>query len=92
MGWAISHRETVVIENIYEDPRIPIEAYKPTFVNSLAIAPERPADPIAAVGAYWARRALPNDQQVRDLELIAGLMATALERIAARDLIVEHNN
>lgn len=37
-------------------------------MNSLEMAPGRPEDPIAALGAYWARpyRALP--AQIRGLE------------------------
>src|SRR5258706_2837414 len=31
-GWAINHREVVVIEDIYVDDRIPHDAYRPTFV------------------------------------------------------------
>jgi len=40
-GWAMLHREAVTIEDIYVDPRIPIDAYRPTFVKSLAMVPIR---------------------------------------------------
>jgi GAF domain-containing protein len=80
-GWAITHRETVVIDNIYDDARIPVIAYKPTFVNSLAMAPVRPADPIAALGAYWANPHRATRAQVDGLEAVARLTATALERV-----------
>lgn len=80
-GWAITHRETVIIDNIYDDARIPIIAYKPTFVNSLAMAPVRPADPIAALGAYWAKPHRATRAQVDGLEAVARLTATALERV-----------
>ncbi len=82
-GWAITHHQTVVIDNVYDDPRIPIVAYKPTFVNSLVMAPVKPEQPIAALGAYWAKpyRALP--AQVRGLEAAAQATAIALERLRA---------
>ena len=48
------HREAVAIPDIYVDPRIPHDAYRPTFVKSLAVVPVRKDDPIAAIGAYWA--------------------------------------
>jgi len=83
-GWAITHRETVVIDNIYDDPRIPIIAYKPTFVNSLAMAPVRPANPIAALGAYWAKPHRATRAQVQGLETAAAETARALQRIHAR--------
>jgi GAF domain-containing protein len=53
-GWAMQHRQAVVIRDIYEDPRIPHDAYRPTFVKSLAMIPVRVDDPVAAIGAYWA--------------------------------------
>ena len=40
-GWAMIHRETALIEDIYLDARIPIDAYAPTFVNSLLRVPIR---------------------------------------------------
>jgi signal transduction histidine kinase/CheY-like chemotaxis protein len=47
-------RQQVAIVDIYADPRIPHEAYRPTFVKSLAMTPIRSEDPIGALGAYWA--------------------------------------
>src|SRR5215467_12485878 len=38
-GWVMLNREPAVIEDIYADPRIPAEAYRPTFVKSLAMVP-----------------------------------------------------
>src|ERR671918_520465 len=33
-GWAMLNRQSVAIDDIYADPRIPHEAYRPTFVKS----------------------------------------------------------
>jgi GAF domain-containing protein len=82
-GWAILHRETVVIENVYDDERIPVVAYKPTFVNSLVMAPVRPVDPIAALGAYWADPYRATRDQISGLEAAARVTAAALERLRA---------
>jgi signal transduction histidine kinase len=76
-GWAMEHRETVVIEDIYVDDRIPLDAYRPTFVKSLAMVPVRPEDPVAAIGAYWARRHRATARELRILETVAGLAAVA---------------
>jgi len=51
-GWAMIHRQHVVIPDIYSDDRIPHDAYRPTFVKSLMMVPVRREDPIAAIGAY----------------------------------------
>src|SRR5690606_15126113 len=34
-GWAIRHKQAAVIDDIYADPRLLIEAYRGTFVKSL---------------------------------------------------------
>ena len=80
-GWAMQHRRAAVIENIYEDPRIPHDAYRPTFVKSLAMVPIRTIDPIGAIGNYWAGRRLPSRQQVRLLQALADTTAVAMENV-----------
>ena len=52
-GWVMNHKETVTIEDIYKDSRIPINAYRSTFVKSLVMVPIRSRDPIGAIGNYW---------------------------------------
>lgn len=83
-GWAILNKETVVIEDITGDPRIPLAAYQPTFVKSLAMAPVGLPNPIAAVGAYWAEERRPTDDEVQALETIARATAVALENTRLR--------
>ena len=53
-GWVMIHREAVAIGDIYADARIPADAYRPTFVKSLAMVPIRTKAPIGAIGNYWA--------------------------------------
>jgi hypothetical protein len=38
-GWSMLNAQTAVIEDIYADPRIPHQAYRPTFVKSLIMTP-----------------------------------------------------
>lgn len=80
-GWAMSRGETAVIPDIYVDDRIPHDAYRPTFVKSLVMTPVRPADPIAAIGAYWAERRQPTPDEVTALSVLARATATALENV-----------
>lgn len=77
-GWAMLNRRAAIIEDIYEDPRIPLAAYRVTFVRSLVMVPVRAEDPVAAIGAYWATRRRPSDDEVRLLETIANGAAVAL--------------
>lgn len=83
-GWAIMNRETVVIEDITGDPRIPLAAYQPTFVKSLAMAPVGLPDPIAAIGAYWATKRRPTDDEVHALETMARAASVAMENVRLR--------
>jgi GAF domain-containing protein len=51
-GWAMLNAQTAVIEDVFEDPRIPYDAYLPTFVKSLIMTPLGEKN-VAAMGAYW---------------------------------------
>lgn len=80
-GWAMIHRESVVIEDIYADARIPHDAYRPTFVQSLAMVPIRAEDPVGAVGAYWAHPHEATPRQVALLEALADAAGVALVNV-----------
>lgn len=78
-GWAMLNREPAVIEDIYADDRIPHEAYRATFVKSLVMVPVRRADPVGAIGAYWAERRVPGLREVSLLQALADSAAVAVE-------------
>lgn len=78
-GWVMLNREVAVVPDIYQDDRIPHDAYRPTFVKSLVMTPVRPKDPIAAIGAYWAQARRPSADEVTKLEIMARATATALD-------------
>ncbi len=80
-GWVMLNRQPAVIEDIYSDSRIPAEAYRPTFVKSLAMVPIRTNDPVGAIGTYWAERRQPGPEQVKILAALADTTAVALENV-----------
>lgn len=80
-GWAMLNRQTAVIEDIYIDDRIPVDAYRPTFVKSLAMVPIRTSDPVGAIGNYWARQHMPTEEEVRLLEALANSTSIAMENV-----------
>lgn len=80
-GWVMINRQSVMIEDIYEDSRIPSDAYRPTFVRSLAMVPIRTLDPIGAIGNYWATPYLATPEQIKVLQMLADTTAVALENI-----------
>jgi GAF domain-containing protein len=79
-GWAMLHDEVAVVPDITGDDRIPLAAYKPTFVKSLVMIPM--GDPAGgAIGAYWAHLHTATPAQVDALRALAAAAATALERV-----------
>jgi two-component sensor histidine kinase len=81
-GWAMLHGETAMVADVYKNPRIQKDDYRPTFVKSLVMTPVRAADPVAAIGAYWARARTPSSDEVARLSAVARITATALENVA----------
>jgi len=80
-GWAMLNRKPAVITDIYKDPRVPHEAYRPTFVKSLAMVPIRTLDPVGAIGNYWAELHTPRDSELRLLQALADATAVAMENV-----------
>ena len=79
-GWAMMHATSVAIADIRRDERIPQEAYRPTFVRSLVMAPMLAPGPLGAIGVYWSRPGQPASSVVEALERLAKVAATALRR------------
>ena len=80
-GWCMLHGEQVAISDIYADPRIPHEAYRPTFVQSLAMTPIRTEDPIGAIGAYWADRHTASGEELEVLQALGDSAAMAIANV-----------
>lgn len=80
-GWCMMHRETVVLEDIYDDARIPADAYRPTFVRSLAMVPVRPENPIAAIGAYWRTEHRASEAELAILQAVADATSLAISNV-----------
>jgi hypothetical protein len=80
-GWAMLNRQPAVIRDIYDDPRIPAEAYRPTFVKSVAMVPIRSLDPVGAIGTYWATLRMPKPEEVKILQALANCTSVAMENV-----------
>jgi len=84
-GWVMLNAQAVALEDIYADPRISADAYRPTFVQSLVVVPVRREAPVAAIGAYWATRHRADEREVARLQSIADVAALALENVSLRE-------
>jgi len=80
-GWCMTERQAIAIPDIYKDARIPVDAYRSTFVRSLAMAPVREDDPIAAMGAYWSQLKNTSRAELELLQTIANSAALGIAKI-----------
>ena len=80
-GWVMLNRIPAVINNIYNDERIPVELYENTFVKSLAVFPVNSAAPKAAFGSYWSSFYEPSEEELRLLQTLADAAGIAMENI-----------
>jgi hypothetical protein len=82
-GWCILNKEKAIIKDIYVDNRIPINAYKTTFVKSLMMVPIRKAEPIGSIGSYWASQYVPPAEDIKLMQSLADITAVTIENILA---------
>lgn len=80
-GWAMVNKKAVAIDDIYEDPRIPIPAYAPTFVKSLVMVPIRQENPIGAIGVYWAENHKATPEEVEMIQALADIVSLSMENL-----------
>lgn len=83
-GRAMRNREPVVIPDIYVDPRVPHDAYRPTFVQSLALVPIRQDDPIGAIGNYWSEKRRADPREIALLQALAEATGVAMDAVQRR--------
>ena len=80
-GWVMTQRQSAAIVDIYKDDRIHQDTYRPTFVKSLLVVPVRAADPVAAIGAYWATEHAATADEQHALETLAQAASLALANV-----------
>lgn len=88
-GWAITQRRCVAIPDVYampDEPWIPCETYRSTFVKGLAMVPIGNDHPSGAIGVYWAA---PHRATGRELELIQILAETTAVAFTNLDLFLK---
>jgi GAF domain-containing protein len=86
-GWVMAHGVPAIIADIYDDPRVPIDAFRPTFVRSMAMVPiVDEGQPVGAIGAYWATLHEPTPSQI---DYLITLADSALLQITATASSIE---
>jgi GAF domain-containing protein len=82
-GWAMLNAKTAVIEDVFADPRIPYDAYLPTFVKSLIMTPVGEKH-VAAMGAYWKETRHFSEEEVAIVQNFAAMVGETLSRLLGR--------
>jgi hypothetical protein len=82
-GWAMLNAKTAVIGDVFADARIPYDAYLPTFVKSLIMAPVGEKH-VAAIGAYWKDVRSFTEQEVATVESFAAMVGETLSELLER--------
>lgn len=80
-GWAMQNRETAVIPDIYNDARVPVDAYRPTFVKSMVMVPIRQEQPVGAIGNYWSYSHAVTSEELALLQTLADCTSIAMQNV-----------
>jgi light-regulated signal transduction histidine kinase (bacteriophytochrome) len=79
------NQRTALVDDIEEDPRIPTDVYRPTFVQSLLMVPIRKKDPIGAIGNYWAEQHRPTQEETETIQALAEIAGVAMENVSVHN-------
>jgi signal transduction histidine kinase len=88
-GWCMLNDQPAVIPDIYLDPRIPHDAYRPTFVKALVMVPVKTTEPVAAIGTYWAETRNFSEDEVTLIEALGRSTSAALAAVQLRQSLIE---
>ena len=80
-GLAMLQGEAICIPDIYLDTRVPIEAYRPTFVRSLLMTPIGREPSVAAIGVYWATAHEATARERHNVQALAEAASLAFRNI-----------
>jgi GAF domain-containing protein len=78
-GLAMRDGKIIAIADVWRDERVPQQAYRSTFVRSMAVAPIGTPQATAALCAYWAHVGQVSEDAMRSLHALASAAATAIE-------------
>jgi hypothetical protein len=80
-GIAMTENRPIIIDDIYADDRVPIEAYRSTFVKSMAMFPIGVGEPRMAMGAYWASAGPIDPEAIALLGNLARAASPVFDRV-----------
>ena len=88
-GWCMLQGSSAEVPDIRLDPRIPQDAYQPTFVKSLVMVPVgKPAT--AAIGVYWSELGKCDAHTRRLVETLARCAGLAISTIRLQEALAQN--
>nr|WP_243846306.1 ATP-binding protein [Rhizomicrobium palustre] len=84
-GWCMMHDQTAVVTDVFDDARVPVDAYSPTFVKSMVVVPVRNEVPVGAIGFYWAHKRSFEKEILGLLEALGRSASAAFAAVKARE-------
>ena len=86
-GRAMLTQAPVAVQDVYSEPGLSADVYRPTFVRSLAIVPIRAAETVGAIGSYWAEPHRAGAEEIALLASLADGVAIAMDNVRSYDLL-----
>ncbi|HEX2493579.1 MAG TPA: GAF domain-containing protein, partial [Steroidobacter sp.] len=80
-GSAMVQRRSVVIPDVRKEAETPLEDYRGTSAESIAVAPIRAPEPLGAIGVYWVQRHDCTPKELMLLQALANTAAAAIEKM-----------
>jgi PAS domain-containing protein len=80
-GWVMLNKQVAIIPDIYADDRVPIDAYRSTFVKSMVMVPINASKVYGAIGNYWSNNYTPTESEIKLIETLADATARVYENI-----------
>ncbi|UAW98510.1 PAS domain S-box protein [Halopseudomonas nanhaiensis] len=91
-GLAMRERQTVVVADVHDDPRVQSELYRSTSVRSLIMVPILAhGEAIAAIGLFWSDTHVSDADEVATLEAMARAAGSVFKRLEAEQALRELN-
>jgi diguanylate cyclase (GGDEF)-like protein len=91
-GWTMLTGETAVVEDVYADARVPLAAYRRTFVKSLLMVPIVAREALGSIGFYWADQHAATESEIAIARALAASTAVALQNVRLSQEVERRRN
>ncbi len=83
-GLAMLEGKPVLVPEIRNDPRVPLNAYLATYLSTVVVFPVGRGEAMAAVGIYWTEFTQVTDEMVHQLDALVRSAGATIEGLRLR--------